>query len=1088
MRPNGSFVAVLALALSVGAPLSLTGQSRTTSALRGTVMQTDSIPVTGAQVTIRHIQLGTQRTTTSDRFGRYAITMLQPGGPYEVVVSILGFADRLTERFMLKVGEQRLLNVTVKPDALQLEGVTVTLDRAGVFGAEEVGPATRIDEREMDQLPILSRDLMDLALTSPFVTKTEGGGFSVIGSNDRYNAVLVDGVSNKDAFGLTPAGVPGGQAGARILPLDAIAQYEVMVAPFDVRLSGFTGGVMNAVTRTGTNTWRSRGSVTVRAESLVGDLQLPTGAVAASGVERKIYSFSLGGPIKLDRAHFFFAAEHEQRSQPPDGFNLERDDPGLVRISPEALSSFQNFLTGLGLDGGTAGPDPLDTNLTNLFGRVDWSFEGGNRLSVRNVFSRSESAISPNRAQFKPYELSSNTSFRTSLNNTISAQFFSDFGTRGGNELTVTVQRTEDSDEPVSRFPQIGADLISTINETALRREIRAGAQFFAQDFDLKQTRFEVTDAVTLVNPSSTWSLGGTLAYQRISHRFLPGALGDYFFSSDQDLLTNAPQRFQRNVLLPGFDPTVNFGVLQWGVFFQNQIEAAEGVTLHFGARLDAPYIVGNPGQNAAALDGFGLDTSKMPSGNITFSPRFGFNIQKGDRLRTQVRAGIGMFAGQMPYVWLSNAFHNNGLRSVVQVCEGRRTDDPLTGNTAPAYDPNTLPDTCLFGDPTEVRTVVAFRDDFKQPQNLRVMLAVDQELSEDVSFSLAGVYSQAIEQIEIRDLNIGRPSSDPGPLDGYGNFDRRFFGRPVTDGFAQNPIDPTFDHVLVIGNERRSWSVAVTSELRGRVLDRFDFRAGYTFNRSFDTRSLTFNDMISNFGFTPTSQDPNQPTLGRSDFDRPHKIVMSLSGAFIPGLPNTDISLLYTGQSGVPFSYVYEGDLNGDGFPGLGGAFDRFNDLIYVPEQASELPSSLPTQGLLSNALRNDACLAANLGRLLKRNACRSPWQNRLDLRVSHAIDLGGKEIRFEGDLINLLNLVNSNWGRIETTTPNLPLIRPVARGRPTFGSSSRVGELRSIWSGAVLPSRDEDGKLRPSTPWSVRSPDSQWQAQFTMRVTLGG
>jgi hypothetical protein len=424
----------------------------------------------------------------------------------------------------------------------------------------------------------------------------------------------------------------------------------------------------------------------------------------------------------------------------------------------------------------------------------------------------------------------------------------------------------------------------------------------------------------------------------------------------------------------------------------------------------------------------------------------------------------------------------------VVQVCQGRLTDDPLTGNTAPGYDPATLPETCLFGDPTELRTVIAFKEDFKQPQELRILLAVDQELSESLSFSLAGVYSQAMEQLDIRDLNIGQPSSDPGPLDGYGNFDRRYFGRPDNDGFAPNPKNADFDHVLLVGNERRNWSVAVTAEFRGRLIDRFDFRTGYTFNRSFDTRSLTFNDMISNFGFTPTSQEPNNPTLGRSDFDRPHKIIASISGALIPSLPNTAISLLFTGQSGVPFSYVYEGDLNGDGFPGLGGAFDRFNDLIYVPEEAGELPSGLPTQGLLSNALRNDRCLAASRGQLLRRNSCRSPWQSRLDLRVSHAVQVGGKEVRFEGDLINVLNFINGDWGQIQTTTPNLPLIRPVLRGAPQFGAPSRVGELFSVWSGAVLPNRDGDGKLRPTTPWSVQSPDSQWQAQFGMRVTLGG
>ena len=217
------------------------------------------------------------------------------------------------------------------------------MERTDVFNPSQVGRATRLDEIAVEAVPILSGDFMDLAVLSPLVKKTSDGGFSVAGQNTRYNAILVDGASQKDMFGLTASGVPGGQAGAKIIPMDAVAQYEILVSPFDVRLSGFTGGVMNAVTRTGTNDWRTRGFMVHRNETLMGDLTLPTGPVEASGVDRSLFGLSVGGPIIRDKAHFFIASEFERRNQPPTGFNLDRDDPFLVRISPEDMQAFQTL-------------------------------------------------------------------------------------------------------------------------------------------------------------------------------------------------------------------------------------------------------------------------------------------------------------------------------------------------------------------------------------------------------------------------------------------------------------------------------------------------------------------------------------------------------------------------------------------------------------------------------------------------------------------------------------------------------------------------------------------------------------------------
>lgn len=218
--------------------------------------------------------------------------------------------------------------------------------------------------------------------------------------------------------------MPGGQAGAKLIPLDAISQYEVLIAPFDVRLSGFTGGVMNAVTRTGTNDWRMRASAVHRAEALMGDLNLVSGPVEASGVDRSLVALSFGGPLVRDEAHFFVAGEVEERHTVPTGYNLFRDDPLLTRVSPDGMDALQQAFADIsgGLEAGEAGPSALGQRVTNLFGRVDWNVADGHRLTVRNVFARAANDEEPNRSGFGRYELGSNAVYRESTSNTTSVQ------------------------------------------------------------------------------------------------------------------------------------------------------------------------------------------------------------------------------------------------------------------------------------------------------------------------------------------------------------------------------------------------------------------------------------------------------------------------------------------------------------------------------------------------------------------------------------------------------------------------------------------------------------------------------------------
>jgi hypothetical protein len=1061
VRARG-FATLAALVLLVGAADSLTAQSRTTSSVRGRITNADGAPIEYASVTIRHTGTGAQRVTGTNQDGRFLVLLLQPGGPYTLTIQALGYAQSVQEGIQLQVGETWVEDFVLETQAIQLEGLRVEADKAEIFNPSQVGPATLLNERVVESVPILSRDIMELAILSPLVKTTESGGFSVAGQNDRYNSLLIDGVLNKDVFGLTSGGVPGGQAGGKLIPLDAVAQYEILVAPFDVRLSGFTGGVLNAVTRSGTNDWFTRFFGVVRDEVLMGDLTLPTGPVEASGVDRRLVGLSVGGPILTDRAHFFVSGEFERRRQPPTGFNLFRDSPLTVRISEETVSTIRDELENqFGLAAGDAGPYPLEQELANVFGRVDWIFDDGQRLTVRNILAHARNDQSPNRAAFEPYELSSNAVFRSATTNTTSAQLYSPLGDRGANELNLSLHRSTDETRPAADFPQIEVDALSSIDGAPYGREIRAGAQFFAQDNHLEQTVVRLTDHVTLIHGETDIVLGVTGAYYDFRQAYLPGAVGDYFYASLGDLALNAPQRYQRGFLDPGADPEVRFNVAEAGLFAQSQLDADEGLTLRFGIRLDVPFVLDQPGENPEILEEFGYSTSSLPSGNVLISPRWGFNWQSEGERTTQVRGGAGMFVGQPPFVWLANAFQNSGLRSYTSSCFGRITDDPMPSTAVPPFDPLNPPTQCAGGPFVDSRTVTVFAPDFKYPQDLKFSVVVDQELTEMMSFSLGALFSKAINQIVLEELNLGSPTMPPGPLEGYGGDQRRILGNPSSTGFRPVRELPGYEQVLLATNASQDWTFSLTGEVRGELAERVAFQGGYSFSRSWDRMSLVATDMISNYGFTPTFSDPNQARVTVSNFDRPHKFVASVYGAPIPGLEDTRISLLYTGQSGSPFSYVYRGDLNGDGYSGPGPAFDRNNDLIYVPNTATEIPAGIASYRLIQEAIDTQECLKRFRGTILRRNRCRAPFQHRLDLRLSHDVEWGPAQVRIEGDMINILNFLNRNWGRVETVRPLVPVLEPVRRTEcfPMAGPARRAGDL---WGRAALrgPHR---GRNRP-------------------------
>jgi hypothetical protein len=1060
---------------------SLTAQGVTTAALRGRVVDSQGDPVPDAQVSLEHRPSGFLARATTDRDGQYYLPSLRPGDGYSLTVSRLGFATVTRDGLSARIGQVVVANIVVRTEAVAVPELEVTVRGDPVFDPSRIGITTRVDERTLESLPTLSRNFVDFVTLSPHVRSSETG-ISVAGSNVFFNNVQVDGALNQDVFGLSPNGVAGGRANGRIIPLEAIEQLEVSVSPYDVRQSGFTGGVLNAVTKSGTNELTGSAFAFFRDEVLIGNLVVDDVSRRPEEFTNLYAGFTLAGPIVKDRAHFFLAGEWERLREPPDGFHVGESDPLRTGLSADSVARFEGILRTRGADPGLASSYTLDNTIANAFARVDWMLSDRHKAIFRYSFASADDDVSANRLPGDAYEMSNvGTRIETQSHSAV-AQLFSTITDRVSNELFANVQFSNDVESGLADYPRIEVQMAGALGgEDQGTRRLRAGSNLFG-DSKLEQSIVEISDNLRYTAGSHQLLGGASLRRFGIRRSFLPVSRGAYRFASLAAFESNLPDSYDVTVPLREDAAVADFSVVELAAYLQDEWRVSDRLNIRFGVRIDAPFIPGRPTDNPAIEEDFGIRTSELPSGNLLISPRAGFNWLLSPDGGTQVRGGAGLFTGRPAFAWLANAFQNTGLDAISVLCEGA---------LAPPFDPTAPPPTtCNEGSGPEggERTANVYDSGFRFPQDFRTSLAIDQKLPFDFLGSLTWVYSKAVHQVVLRDLNGGINFSPlsiaNGFTDGFGYVFRQAFGAPNVQGFDPIRLSDRFGPVLKIGNGSESFAYGLSAEL-ARSTDRLALRAGYSFTRSGDTQSLITLDANTNFGFNPIESHPNSPKRQPSLFDRPHKVVASATARILEHLGGTEITLLYIGQSGAPYSYVYQGDVNGDGFPGPGRATDLNNDLIYIPELISEFPGFIGSAIIFQSLVDLEECLRDNVVRTLFRNGCRTPWSNELDLRLSQTIRAGNARVQVVFDVLNLLNLLNDDWGLVRTVNPIVPVLR-VARSGANDPLATEIGVLRAFYSGPRT--RAGDGSLEAALPTVVSVPSSQWQAQLGVRVTFGG
>lgn len=1070
-------IGALALVLAAAAPR-LGAQGVTTSAVAGTVTDEAGRPIAGAQVIVRNEATGFARATVTNAAGRFFVGNLLPGGPYAVAVRAGGYAPQERRGLQLVLSQTLTVNFQLAQQTVVLEQLTVRAEANPLLSRSRTGAGTVVGERTVERLPTLNRNFTELAVVSPYVIAT-GDAPSVTGANNRYNNIQIDGAITSDIFGLGASGTPGGQGTpAKPVPLDAIEQFQVLVTPFDVRQTGFTGGLINAVTRSGTNAFRGSFFLNYRNDSFVRRDTLKaygrTFAPPRDFVTTQ-YGATFGGPILRDRAFFFLAGEFERTTRPG---NLGRNsDPVQIGVRPVKIDSVIAAAQRYGLDPGSADPFTEGVRMGSFLARVDVRLGDNHRLVLRHNATpkwRDDAGISRGGTIF---DLTSYNFYYKTQNNSTVLQLFSQFGERFSNELQLNYQTIRDRPTPAVRYSEIQVSTRDTIGGRNVTTRVRLGTEISRQANELDQNILQATNNLTIDLGAHRLLVGANVDYYRFRNLFLQGALGSWTFNSPTDFFNGRAASYTINVPQRA-DINARFGVVQPGFYVQDTWTVSDAFQLTAGLRLDVPTFLDKPARNDAFQASFGIDNSKMPSGNLLWSPRLGFNLQLGGAQTTQIRGGVGVFTGRPPFVWLSNAFSNTGRDFVTVTC---------TGTNVPAFNPTTPPTNCPVPVPGSATALVNYIDPkFKYPQELKATLGIDRELPFGFTGSLEVILTRGVNQAVAREVNLAGPQTVPASAtQGLGN--RLIYGTPQNDTrIAFRPVrrDPNFRHVVELTNVKKSEGLIFTAQLQRAFGDDYSIQAAYTYTRSRDPISMTSSVATSNVGFHPIGYAINDFTLAPSAFERPHKITLVATARVLPRFGGTEISAIYVGQSGRTYSYTYNGDVNGDGYeglePGLGG---RNNDLVYVPNDVNELTWINPADAqLFDELIQKEPCLRENRGRILPRNACRGPWQNRFDLRITQNVPTARMgRAQLEVNIFNVLNLLNKDWGLQQGPANNTVTLLDF-EGRV---NNSATGAPRFRYIGFFSEERDANGNViarRAERPFTTFF-DSRYQIQIGLR-----
>jgi len=1009
------------------------------------VVRASGAPVERATVRLLNVSTGTRRELRADARGQFLFDNVPPGGPYRVEAQAIGLTGaRLPSDFSLRLGE-RVAVVVVFPDAARpLDPVIVQSRLRGEDAGGAGGPAFSLSSELVHGLPLFNRDFVGLFNTIPqAVGRTLT---SIGGQSPTLNAIQIDGGTASNVYGV--GRTLGSNAGAKAVSLEALDEIKVLIAPFDVQQSTFSGGLINAVTRSGTNEWRGEVFTSFQRPSLVG---LDTAHTRANDFEFLQYGATLGGPILTDRLHLFVAADLQRSRRPYVGASLTDTATGIGEAT--AARAAAAFRTRYGLDAGSAAAPVLTQPDQSVFAKLSWSVSSRHSIDVWHQETRAhEDEFSRDSHQRNNRDgwLLSRSGLTTGTAVGSSRLRASSLFGAVTNEL---IAGEQSADDVIASW--LTAPLFLVQGDVA-GNYLGGGGSRNGQGTTLGQRLREVTDNVSWQAGAHDFTVGAHADWFRVRDKFFPSSWGVWKFPSIDAFEAGAPDRYEINLPLRDGGPVGAYRASEYAAYAQDRWAMSRSLSVTGGLRLDVPYNA-SPPMNAVLSADAALrnpNTANFPTGNSVLSPRFGLNWLVDERTDTRLRLGAGGFTARPPYAWFGQAFINTGLDQATLVCT------VTEGVPAPVIDPTAAPTHCVNASLTPPpATVTYFSPRFRFPQVRKFLAGIDREIGDSWAISVDLLHTRGVDAVYVDDENLVQAETNAEGRAMYGTVSATGLGRPTRrDSMA-------FSQVFQYRNRSGDRSTAVSIALDGHWSEGARLQLGYQWLRARDVIMTTNPTSALAFQNAPIDGTLADRRTGTSSFDAPHSF--SATGiVLIRG--GITVAIAGRAQAGLPFSYVTLGDANADGVSG--------NDLAYLPRTAADISLTDPTlYAALDRFIEGEPCLRAQRGRIVARNSCRNPSFLSLDTRLTKSLPRQLAEVSV--DIFNLPNLLHESWGLVRETSsrPQLELLR--VAGWDAAANRPRYAVPVSLTGSPVFPSRAH-----------VLVDESRWRIQVGARIRFSG
>jgi len=1041
----------------------------TTSSMSGRISDESGESLVGAAVVAVHTPTGSQYYAISNEQGYYTIQGMRPGGPYDVTVSLIGCQPVKITDITLQLSETLNNDVTLKTDAELLDQVVVVAS-ASKFANEKTGASTNVSNKQMMDLPNSDRSISAITKLSPYAN-----GMSFAGSDGRSTNFTVDGANLNNNFGLSSS-LPGG---GTPISLDAIEEVQLVVAPYDVRQSNFVGGGINAITKSGTNTFKASAYGYYTNQNLRGNMVAGQDLGDRALASNLQVGATVGGPIIKDKLFFFVNFEYQKQPRQVIEFQASKNKQAVLQQISDKLQK------DYGYDAGSYTSYPGDTDNMKILARLDWNISDAHKLSFR--FNKTDNTYwyAPNgnscddKFRNKGFNRASNESqpfsnnMYSQMNNVMSfaLELNSRFSDKVSNKLLATYTNINDQrGSKSSPFPHIDIMTNGDYSSGNFVPYTSLGYELFTWNNGVKNSSMNVQDNVTIYAGAHTITTGASWEMMDAKNSYMRNGTGYYRYASAEDFLSGAlPLSF---CLTYGYEGNANpageVKYNQFALYVQDEWKLTNKFKLTYGVRgdliaFDNSAIVTNPNILAIDYGGKKIDTGAWPKTRPQISPRVGFFWDVNGDKSVVLRGGTGFFQGRLPLVFFTNMPQYSGMIQgsysiSAQIKDGQLvySDDvraqleKLTAGGKIMTDTQQIVKTLNL--PTSPSSKSAGKGgnsyisgvdpNFRMPQIWKTSLAVDWRVPTAFPFTVTGegMYNKTIWGVCMQDWSI----NDSKLTSTFAGPDNRVNYQACTN----YKYDSTSAYVMT--NTNKGWGYTANITVNMTPVKYLDIMAAYTHTESKEISGMPGSAANSVFTGMPTISGTNLSGLQRSQYVVPDVLKASVN-YFIPfnafhgkGL---HLNMYYTASSSYGNSFIYSNDMNGDG---------NATDLIYIPATKDEIQFKTTADAdAFWTFVNNDKYLSSHKGQYAEAYCARAPWVHRIDLRIAEdfCFKIGNTTHNFQlsASIDNLTNLINSNWGVQKLSCYQGSLTGTIAplkyegvdasTGRPTFSMNKVSG-----------------------------------------------